>query len=183
MIGPNIAPSVATDAWAIEIRTTASGKVSSRAATSSALASPWRARTLSPAATLNAASVRALASARGGWIRSSYRSDDLNPLLGQARYDADAAYVGAHGGLGYDWALSDDGHFVSKSFRFRDFHRCMAFVNAVAWIAHVEDHHPDMEVGYGHGLIRFNTHDVGGLSENDFICAAKVEALNVERAP
>lgn len=81
------------------------------------------------------------------------------------------------------WALSDDGHFVSKSFRFRDFHRSMAFVNAVAWIAHVEDHHPDMEVGYGHCLIRFNTHDVGGLSENDFICAAKVETLNVERAP
>ncbi len=82
-----------------------------------------------------------------------------------------------------DWALSEDGHFISKNFRFRDFHRTMAFVNAVAWIAHVEDHHPDMEVGYGHCLIRFNTHDVGGLSENDFICAAKIEALHVERAP
>lgn len=81
------------------------------------------------------------------------------------------------------WALSDDGHFISKDYRFRDFHRTMAFVNAVAWIAHVEDHHPDMEIGYGHCLIRFNTHDVGGLSENDFICAAKIEALHVERAP
>lgn len=81
------------------------------------------------------------------------------------------------------WALSDDGRFISKDFRFRDFHRTMAFVNAVAWIAHVEDHHPDLDVGYGHCLIRFNTHDVGGLSENDFICAAKVEALQVDRAP
>jgi 4a-hydroxytetrahydrobiopterin dehydratase len=81
------------------------------------------------------------------------------------------------------WAISDDGHCISKDFRFRDFHRTMTFVNAVAWIAHVEDHHPDLDVGYGHCLIRLNTHDVGGLSENDFICAAKVEALQVERAP
>lgn len=82
-----------------------------------------------------------------------------------------------------DWAISDDGHYISKSFRFHDFHRTMAFVNAVAWIAHVEDHHPDLSLGYGHCLIRFNTHDVGGLSENDFICAAKVEMLQIGRAP
>ncbi len=75
------------------------------------------------------------------------------------------------------WAISDDNAFISKDFRFPDFHRTMAFVNAIAYIAHAEDHHPDMEIGYGHCLIRFNTHDVGGLSENDFICAAKVEAL------
>lgn len=81
------------------------------------------------------------------------------------------------------WALSEDATRISKDFRFRDFHRTMAFVNAVAWIAHVEDHHPDMEIGYGYCLVRFNTHDVGGLSENDFICAAKLEALHVERAP
>jgi 4a-hydroxytetrahydrobiopterin dehydratase len=81
------------------------------------------------------------------------------------------------------WALSDDAGLISKDFRFRDFHRTMAFVNAIAWIAHVEDHHPDMEVGYGHCLVRFNTHDVGGLSENDFICAAKIEMLHVDRAP
>jgi len=81
------------------------------------------------------------------------------------------------------WALSEDANLISKDFRFRDFHRTMTFVNAVAWIAHVEDHHPDMELGYGHCLIRFNTHDVGGLSENDFICAAKIEMLHVDRAP
>ena len=77
------------------------------------------------------------------------------------------------------WALSDDTMFISKDFRFADFHRTMAFVNAVADIAHEEDHHPDMEIGYGHCLIRFNTHDVGGLSDNDFICAAKVESILV----
>ena len=75
------------------------------------------------------------------------------------------------------WALSDQADRISKDFAFKDYHRTMAFVNAVAWIAHVEDHHPDMEIGYGHCLIRYNTQDVGGLSENDFICAAKIEAL------
>jgi 4a-hydroxytetrahydrobiopterin dehydratase len=53
----------------------------------------------------------------------------------------------------------------------------MAFVNAVAWIAHEQDHHPDLEVGYSRCRLRYSTHDVGGLSRNDFICAAKVDAL------
>jgi 4a-hydroxytetrahydrobiopterin dehydratase len=75
------------------------------------------------------------------------------------------------------WALSDDGKTISKDFGFKNFHHTMAFVNAVAYVAHREDHHPDMEVGYGHCLLRYTTHDVGGLSRNDFICAAKVEAL------
>ena len=75
------------------------------------------------------------------------------------------------------WALSDDGKTISKDFAFKNFHRTMAFVNAIAWIANREDHHPDMEVGYAHCLVRYTTHDVGGLSRNDFICAAKVEGL------
>ena len=53
----------------------------------------------------------------------------------------------------------------------------MAFVNAVAWIAHKEDHHPDMEVGYNKCRVRYSTHSVGGLSLNDFICASKVDGL------
>jgi len=53
----------------------------------------------------------------------------------------------------------------------------MAFVNAVAWIANQQDHHPDLTVGYGKAGVLFATHSVGGLSENDFICAAKVNAL------
>lgn len=66
---------------------------------------------------------------------------------------------------------------IERRFDFPDFHRTMAFVNAVAWIAHAEDHHPDLAVSYGHCTLRFNTHSVGGISRNDFICAAKVNAL------
>ena len=75
------------------------------------------------------------------------------------------------------WQVDPTGLTLARDFRFKDFHATMAFVNAVAWIAHVEDHHPDLEVGYGHCRITYSTHSVGGLSENDFICAAKVDAL------
>ncbi|MDW8479522.1 MAG: 4a-hydroxytetrahydrobiopterin dehydratase [Xanthomonadales bacterium] len=73
------------------------------------------------------------------------------------------------------WTLADGA--LVKTFSFPDYHRTMAFVNAVAWIAHREDHHPDLVVGYNRCTVRFSTHDVGGLSLNDFICAAKVEDL------
>jgi 4a-hydroxytetrahydrobiopterin dehydratase len=73
------------------------------------------------------------------------------------------------------WALADSA--IEKSFKFPDYHRTMAFVNAVAWIAHAEDHHPDLAVSYSRCTVRFNTHSVGGISINDFICAAKVDAL------
>lgn len=73
------------------------------------------------------------------------------------------------------WALVDGA--IEKAFRFEDYHRTMAFVNAVAWIAHREDHHPDIAFSYNRATLRFNTHSVGGISLNDFICAAKVDAL------
>lgn len=66
---------------------------------------------------------------------------------------------------------------ISRAFTFKNFHETMAFVNAVAWIAHTEDHHPDLEVGYNTCKITWSTHSVGGLTENDFICAAKVSRL------
>ena len=75
------------------------------------------------------------------------------------------------------WTLADDGLSICREQRFRDFHQTMAYVNAVAWIAHQEDHHPDLEVGYNRCLVRYTTHAIGGLSDNDFICAAKVDAL------
>lgn len=75
------------------------------------------------------------------------------------------------------WTKAGDGGSISKEFRFADYFHTMAFVNAVASIAHREDHHPDLEVGYSRCLVRYSTHDVGGLSLNDFICAAKVEDL------
>lgn len=66
---------------------------------------------------------------------------------------------------------------LTKLFTFRNYYETMAFVNAIAFMAHREDHHPDLEVGYKTCRVTFSTHDVGGLSENDFICAAKVNAL------
>jgi 4a-hydroxytetrahydrobiopterin dehydratase len=73
------------------------------------------------------------------------------------------------------WALDDK--LLSKTFEFKNYYQTMAFVNAVAWMAHREDHHPDMAVGYNKCRVEYSTHSVGGLSENDFICAAKVDAL------
>ena len=75
-----------------------------------------------------------------------------------------------------DWTL-DAGTSIHRMFTFRNFHETMAFVNAVAWIANGEDHHPDLEVSYAKCVVRFSTHSVKGLSNNDFICAAKVDAL------
>lgn len=75
------------------------------------------------------------------------------------------------------WIMADDGKSIERRVHFNNYYETMAFVNAVAWIAHQEDHHPDLEVHYNQCLIRYNTHTVGGLSENDFICAAKVNAV------
>lgn len=66
---------------------------------------------------------------------------------------------------------------ITKTFKFENYYETMAFVNAVAFIAHREDHHPDLEVSYGSCKVTYSTHAVKGLSENDFICAAKVNAL------
>lgn len=76
-----------------------------------------------------------------------------------------------------EWQVDAGRQVLTRDFKFDNFHATMAFVNAVAWIAHVEDHHPDLEVGYGHCRVTYSTHSVGGLSENDFICAAKIDAL------
>ena len=69
------------------------------------------------------------------------------------------------------------GNILQREFKFKNYYHVMSFVNAVAWIANKEGHHPDMEVSYGRVLVQFTTHDVDGLSCNDFICAAKVDAL------
>jgi 4a-hydroxytetrahydrobiopterin dehydratase len=66
---------------------------------------------------------------------------------------------------------------IRKEYAFPDFYETIAFVNALAYIANQEDHHPDLEVGYGKCKVSFSTHDAGGLTENDFICAARVNAL------
>lgn len=66
---------------------------------------------------------------------------------------------------------------LQREFRFADYKSTILFVNAVAWLAEREDHHPDLEVGFSRVKVAYSTHDVGGLSRNDFICAAKIEAL------
>jgi 4a-hydroxytetrahydrobiopterin dehydratase len=75
------------------------------------------------------------------------------------------------------WALDANATSLRREFTFRDFYRTMSFVNAVAHVANIEDHHPDLEVSYSTCRVRYNTHAIGGLSENDFICAAKLDQI------
>lgn len=88
-----------------------------------------------------------------------------------------AAAAELHKSLHGDWSISADGQWLQRSFAFPGYARTIGFVNAVAWIAESEGHHPDLEVGYGKVVMRWSTHAVGGLTENDFICAAKVDRL------
>lgn len=74
-----------------------------------------------------------------------------------------------------EWELN--GTEIVKTFTFKNFYETMAFANAVAWIANTEDHHPDLELSYKTCTVHYSTHAIGGLSENDFICAAKIDAL------
>ena len=79
------------------------------------------------------------------------------------------------------WQLLSEGASaacaISKTYRFANFYETMAFVNALALIAHQQDHHPDLEVGYNRCKVSLNTHDVGGISETDIDCARRIEAL------
>jgi len=70
-------------------------------------------------------------------------------------------------------------HFIYRDFEFKNYYKTIAFVNAVAWMAHQENHHPDLSVSYNRCRVQYSTHAIGGLSENDFICAAKVDALGL----
>ena len=75
------------------------------------------------------------------------------------------------------WELAEDGKALVRTFSFKDYYRTLAFVNALAHMANREDHHPDLSVHYDRCVVRYSTHDVGGLSENDFICAARADVL------
>jgi 4a-hydroxytetrahydrobiopterin dehydratase len=76
-----------------------------------------------------------------------------------------------------EWKLVDGGKKLEASFEFQNYYRTTAFINGAIWIAHHEDHHPDIRFGYNHCTIQYWTHTIDGLSENDFICAAKIDAL------
>ena len=103
-------------------------------------------------------------------LASRHCSPQHGPAL--ARGEAEGLLKQLHG-----WSMNADAKVIRRSFAFKDYCGSMAFVNAVAWIAHREDHHPDMTVGYNKVTVAFSTHSVGGLSENDFIGAARIDAL------
>ncbi len=77
------------------------------------------------------------------------------------------------------WKLTGDGPAVAieKSFEFGSYYETISFVNAMAFIANRQNHHPDLSVHFSRCEVRFNTHDVGGITVTDFECAAAVEAL------
>lgn len=77
------------------------------------------------------------------------------------------------------WEVRENATTIYKSYSFTNFYETMAFVNAIAWIANTENHHPDLEIGYNYCHITFMTHALNGLSHNDFICAAKIDKLSV----
>ncbi|NQV86762.1 MAG: 4a-hydroxytetrahydrobiopterin dehydratase [Woeseiaceae bacterium] len=76
-----------------------------------------------------------------------------------------------------DWSLCADGLAISRTFKFPAYSRSLGFANAVAWIAIVEGHHPELTVRYGSCTVNYTTHAINGLSDNDFICAAKIDRL------
>lgn len=79
-----------------------------------------------------------------------------------------------------EWKIAPTGKTMTCDFSFKNYYHTMAFVNAIAFMAHFENHHPDMTVSYNRCSVLYTTHSIGGLSENDFICAAKVDKLFLE---
>jgi len=76
-----------------------------------------------------------------------------------------------------DWSLSEDGRGITRSFRFPAYEKTLEFANAAAEIAIAEDHHPVLTVAYGSCTVSYTTHSINGLSDNDFICAARTDRL------
>lgn len=93
----------------------------------------------------------------------------IKPLKGQEAQSFLAKIKG--------WTINSDDTEISQTFKFKNYYHTMAFVNAIAWVSHAENHHPDLEVSYNSCRVRYSTHAILGLSKNDFICAAKVDAL------
>jgi 4a-hydroxytetrahydrobiopterin dehydratase len=92
---------------------------------------------------------------------------------GAPRLGADE--LAAHAAALPGWTST--GRTLAKSFAFANYHETLAFVNALAWIAHYEDHHPDLQVHYNRCVVAFSTHSAGGVTLNDVVCAAKAERL------
>lgn len=99
------------------------------------------------------------------------------PLEGDAAMGCDR--VTAQLSVLPQWRLVDGA--IGRTYRFTDYFETIAFVNALAWMVHREDHHPDLRVGYDRCEVRFRTHSAGGITENDFICAARADAIFDQR--
>ncbi len=95
--------------------------------------------------------------------------DDASPI---SREEAKTCLTQLKG-----WGLVEDGSAISQRFGFKNFYETMTFINAMAWISNTQDHHPDFSAGYNHCLVNYTTHEIGGLSKNDFICAARLNKL------
>ena len=78
------------------------------------------------------------------------------------------------------WSVNESNTLITKQFSFSNFYETMAFINAIAWVANTENHHPDLKLGYNYCEVNFTTHALNGLSHNDFICAAKIDKLLVD---
>lgn len=104
---------------------------------------------------------------------NDFLNQDCAPLEGQPPMDTNQ--ISQHLLKVPGWAYIDQA--LEKSFSFRNYYETIAFLNAVAYICHAQDHHPELRVLYNRCIVRFDTHSVGGISINDFICAAKVNAL------
>jgi len=87
----------------------------------------------------------------------------------------DAGQIQSHLAASNSWQLRDGA--IEKTFPFANFHETMAFVNALAWISHTEDHHAELAVSADRCVVRYRTQSVSGITANDFICAAKVDSL------
>lgn len=107
-------------------------------------------------------------------------ADHCTPLKG-AGHRLDAATLAQALATLDGWSASAEGERIERTFRFADYYRTIAFVNALAFIAHREDHHPDLGVHYDRCVVQYSTHDCGGVTRNDLICAAKADALYAER--
>jgi 4a-hydroxytetrahydrobiopterin dehydratase len=93
---------------------------------------------------------------------------------GQAKALSDAEIASNLANL-FDWKVEKNE--IIRTFSFKNYHETMAFVNASAWISHQQDHHPDIGLHYNRCVVHYSTHDAGGITLNDFICAAKLDQL------
>ncbi len=80
-----------------------------------------------------------------------------------------------------NWSYHADENVIERTFSFKGFYKTMAFVNAIAWMAHQEQHHPDMKVSYNQVIVQYQSHEAGGITKNDIICARLVDSLINEK--